>query len=313
VFRLVKEFIPSGSGPPDKEASRKPGRIFSVARPSQFPAKAVIYSQCRHPDVTCRGLNPYFGRLKSELGSGSRRADHEGRTFELGESQRNVVEPFSRSPTGCGDSSPVKPAALGFRMHSGWGMLVAVSAHPNLVEVMVRKRIVTADPSIAGANQPYHYAANLKLLEAAERYLAKCATVSESLAFAAIGEVVRELEERDYRVVGSALLLAAGRPLPSLANILAAHSLIHTAEGEFFRNAVQKACERSKISVARIRERELDGVVKTTFGDRASRLEHRIASLGHSIGPPWTKDHKLATLAAAVIVGGEGAVGGDRI
>ena len=190
-------------------------------------------------------------------------------------------------------------------MHSGWGVLVAVSAHPELVEVMDRRRIVTADPSMPGANQPYHYAAHLGLSEA-EKYLAECATVSEWLAFTAIGDVIRGLEERNYRVVGSALLLAAGRPLPSLANILAAHSLIHAAEGEFFRHAVQKACEGSTVSVARIRERELDGVVRTTFWDRASRLEHRIASLGRSIGPPWTKDHKLATLAAAVIVAGEG-------
>lgn len=204
----------------------------------------------------------------------------------------------------------MKPAALGFRMHSGWGVLVAVSAGTNLVEVVSRKRIVTADPSAPGANQPYHYAANLELGEA-ETYLANCATVSESLAVAAIGEVVRQLMEQDHRVVGSAVLLAAGRPLPSLANILAAHSLIHAAEGEFFRNAVQKACERSNIAVTRIRERELDGVVRTKFGDRASRLEHRIASLGGSIGPPWTKDHKLATLAAAVIVEGEATVAGD--
>jgi hypothetical protein len=195
-------------------------------------------------------------------------------------------------------------------MHSGWGVLVAVSAQASLVQVMGRRRIVTADPSIPGANQPYHYAANLEFLEA-ERYLAKCATVSESLAFAAIGEVVWELEERGYRVLGSAVLSAAGRPLPSLSNILAAHSLIHAAEGEFFRNSVQEACQRAKLSVARIKERELDRVVKTTFGGEASRLERRIASLGRSIGPPWTKDHKLATLAASVIVGGEGTLGGE--
>jgi hypothetical protein len=213
------------------------------------------------------------------------------------------LRPFRSHPTACGDSLPGKPAALGFRMHSGWGVLVAVSAHTNLVEVMNRKRIVTADPNLPGANQPYHYAANLELVEA-ERYLAKCASVAESLALAAIGEVVRELEEGEYRVVGSAVLLAAGRPLPSLANILAAHALIHAAEGEFFRNVIQKACERSKISVARIRERELGGIVRTTFGDGARRLEHRIQSLGRSIGPPWTKDHKLAALAAAVVVRG---------
>src|SRR6516165_11060811 len=181
----------------------------------------------------------------------------------------------------------MKQAALGFRMHSGWGGLVAVSAHSNSVDVIARRRIVTADSRIPGANQPYHYAARLRLSEA-EEYLAKCATASESLAFAAIGDVVQELEERDYRLLGSVVLLAAGRSLPSLAKILAAHSLIHMAEGEFFRNAVRQACERSRISVTTIRERELDEQVENAWGDAANQLQRRVANLGSSIGPPWT-------------------------
>ena len=201
----------------------------------------------------------------------------------------------------------MKHAALGFRMHSGWGVLVAISAHVDSVEVIARRRLVTADPQLPGAKQPYHYAASLRLPEA-EEYLTKCAAVSESLACVAIGDVVQELEGHDYQLLGSAVLLAAGRPLPSLAKILAAHSLIHTAEGEFFRNAVRKACERLKISVTTIRERELDEQVKKVLGDDAARVQQRIASLGLVIGPPWTKDYKLATLAAALIVGGKGTV-----
>ncbi len=125
---------------------------------------------------------------------------------------------------------------------------MAISGDANSVEVLERRRIVTTDPRIPGANQPYHYAVSLGLPEA-ERYLAECAAVSERLASAAIGEVVRELDGRHYRIVGCAVLLASGRPLPSLSNILASHALIHTAEGEFFRNAVGKACEGLKISV----------------------------------------------------------------
>jgi len=204
----------------------------------------------------------------------------------------------------------MKHAALGFRMHSGWGVLVAVSSSTNSVELIERRRVVIADPKIPGANQPYHFAASLTLSEAQE-YLAKSATVSESLACATIEEVVRELEERDYRLLGSAVLWAAGRPLPPMANILRAHSLIHAAEGEFFRNAVQRACERLKISAARIRERELEEQVNATFGEAASRLRRRIASLGRAIGPPWTKDHKLATLAAAVILERKGTGKGN--
>ena len=195
----------------------------------------------------------------------------------------------------------MKRAALGFRMHSGWGVLVAVSGDANSVEVMDRRRIVTTDPRIPGAKQPYHYAANLGLPES-EKYLANCAAVSERLALAAVEEVVRELDGRHYRIVGSAVLLASGRPLPSLSKILASHPLIHTAEGEFFRNAVRKACECLKISVMAIREQELDERANTAFGNAASRVQRRIASLGSSIGPPWTKDHKAAALAASMIL-----------
>ncbi|HXN23714.1 MAG TPA: hypothetical protein VOA41_13325 [Candidatus Dormibacteraeota bacterium] len=195
----------------------------------------------------------------------------------------------------------MKRAALGVRMHSGWGVLVAVSGDANAVEVMDRRRIVTTDPRIPGANQPYHYAASLGLPES-ERYLADCAAVSERFALAAVGEVVRELNIHHYRIVGSAVLLASGRPLPSLSKILASHPLIHTAEGEFFRNAVRKACERLKISVTAMRERELDELAKTAFGKAASRVQRGISSLGSSIGPPWTKDHKTAALAASMIL-----------
>jgi hypothetical protein len=78
--------------------------------------------------------------------------------------------------------------------------------------------------------------------------------------------------------------------------------LIHTAEGEFFRNAVRKACERLKISVTAIRGQELDERAKAAFGNAASRVQRRISSLGSYIGPPWTRDHKTAALAASVIL-----------
>lgn len=195
----------------------------------------------------------------------------------------------------------MKRAALGVRMHSGWGVLVAISGDAESIEIIDRRRIVTIDPSIAGAKQPYHHAARLGFKES-ERYLGDCAAVAERLGLAAIADVVRELEGRHYRITGAANLLASGRPLPSLAKILASHPLIHTAEGEFFRDGVRKACERLEISVAEIRERDLDEQAKTTFGNAANRMQRRISSLGRSIGPPWTKDHKTAALAASIIL-----------
>ena len=192
-------------------------------------------------------------------------------------------------------------AALGIRMHSGWGVLVAVSADGTSVEVIERRRIVTSDPSIPRAKQPYHHAAELGAAES-EAHIAKCAAVTLRLTSAAIEGVVRELQGREYGIVGCGVLLASGRSLPALAKILASHPLIHTAEGEFFRDAARKACERLKIPVTAIPEREVDERAEQAFGKAASRMQQRIVGLGSSIGPPWTKDHKTAALAAAIIL-----------
>jgi hypothetical protein len=194
----------------------------------------------------------------------------------------------------------MRRAALGFRMHSGWGVLVAVSRIGDSAEVVERRRIVVTDQAVPGASQPYHYAAELEFPKA-ERHIANCAALSERLALAAIEETVRGLEERSYRIVGAAVLLASGRALPPLAKILAAHPLIHTAEGEFFRNVVRQACERLKIAIVAIPERELEEQAKAVLGKEAGSMQRRIATMGRSIGAPWTKDHKAAALAALLI------------
>ncbi|MGA3224164.1 MAG: hypothetical protein ABSC65_10410 [Acidobacteriaceae bacterium] len=193
----------------------------------------------------------------------------------------------------------MKRAALGVQMHSGWGVLVAVSENP--VEILERRRIVTADPKIPGAIQPYHFASQLEPAEQ-RKHLEHCASSSSSLAATAIAELLTEVVARKYRIVGTAVLLASGRSLPALEKILAAHPLIHTAEGEFFRQAVIRACEELQIPVTAIRVRDLDEQVKVAFGKTATQLQSSIASMGSKIGPPWTKDHKTSTLAAALIL-----------
>ena len=173
---------------------------------------------------------------------------------------------------------------------------MAVSGPPDAIEILARRRIVTADPEMPGAIQPYHYAMNLKLPES-DKHLAKCAAASTRMAVAAIADLVKE-----FHIVGSAVLQASGRTLPSLEKILASHPLIHTAEGEFFRHTVSQACEDLQIPVTAIRQRELDERAKSAFGSAASRVQSAIANLGKTIGPPWTKDHKTAALAAALIL-----------
>ena len=176
-------------------------------------------------------------------------------------------------------------AALGFRAHSGWAALVAVAGSPHAIEVIERRIITVIDPAAAGARQPYHYVEH-RDVRAAEEHLAKCAAVADRLAAEGLRGAVAGLTRRGHRVAGAALLLASGRPLPSLDRILASHALIHTAEGEFFRDVFRRACEHLRIPLAAIRERDLVPA----------------EGLRRPPDPPWAQDQKLAAFAACRIL-----------
>lgn len=192
----------------------------------------------------------------------------------------------------------MKPAVAAFRMHSGWGALVVISGSSASPELVERRRITIIDPAVIGTKQPYHFAESLSLPEA-ENHLRKCADASEDLALKAIRQTQLILHENGYDVVATAMLLASPRALPPLANILRAHPLIHSAEGEFFRKAVQQACQRSGLPCTGFRESELDQQAKSEFGRNTQR---KIEELGRLAGPPWTQDYKRAALAAWILL-----------
>lgn len=197
----------------------------------------------------------------------------------------------------------MQPVCLGFRVHSGWGALVAVARQSGGWQVLERRRISVVDGKIAGHAQPYHFAREQPLAEA-KKHIARCAAASLSLAQAALQEVVEKLS-REYCVKGAAVLLASGRPLPELERILASHPLIHTAEGEFFRKAFSEACAALGIPVTGIREKELAQRAQAVFKKSAAALPAELATAAKQLGPPWSQDQKAAALAAAVVLGGE--------
>ena len=193
----------------------------------------------------------------------------------------------------------MKACAIGIRVHSGWGALVAVAGEASALEVIERRRIEIIDRKKPGAMQPYHFARNLEMA-AAEEFISRSAATSSKLALIAMQAIADHLRDKGYKVASAAVLLSSGRPLPDLEKILGSHPMIHTAEGEFFRQAFREACAVLKIPVTGVRERELDNHARTTLGRDASPLKKKIAGLGKTLGPPWTTDQKAAALAAAI-------------
>ncbi len=197
-------------------------------------------------------------------------------------------------------SPALKRAAIGLRMHSGWGALVAVSFDSGTVDV-VERRLITITADAQGSKQPYHFAEKLGLAKA-EKFVSDCSAATERLASAALEQVIADLRSRAYRVDGCGLILASGRPLPELSKILASHALIHAAEGEFFRDVIRKACAGLDLAVTGLRERDVDECAQAAFAAAATRMRRQLDAAGRSLGPPWTVDQKTAALAALVVL-----------
>ena len=181
-------------------------------------------------------------------------------------------------------------------MHSGWGVLVAVNENS---EILDRQRIVVCNRNGPRGNQPYHHAQELGLPNA-QKFLTDYTAETCRLAEKELSKIVSNLNTRGYTPIAAAILLASGRKLPQLSQILAAHPLIHTAEGELFRDTVRHACESLSIPVLGIPERDVQSHAKTVFSFSAPKVTAQLAKAGKSIGPPWTADHKCAALAACI-------------
>jgi hypothetical protein len=110
------------------------------------------------------------------------------------------------------------------------------------------------------------------------------------------------LGNKGYALERGALLLSSGKALPGLESILLSHALIHTADGEHFREALRHCCADCGVEITGIKERELlDRGVKT-LRTRRDRLLRRLTELGAGFGSPWTQDEKYAALAAWLVL-----------
>jgi len=195
----------------------------------------------------------------------------------------------------------MKPAAIGIRVHSGWGAVVVLAGSPASPAIIERSKITIIDPKSPGAMQPYHYSASRELA-AAEKHIARSATDCNRLAIKALTELCAQLRDRGFAATGAAILLSSAKPLPALEKILDAHPMIHTAEGEFFRQAFRHAFESLEVPVIGIRERDLDERARQAFGKLAAQVRKHIDGMGRMLGPPWTQDEKLAAVAAAIVL-----------
>jgi hypothetical protein len=200
---------------------------------------------------------------------------------------------------------------LGLTPHSGWAALVALGGEPSAPRVLLRTRVEMADAKLAGSKQPYHAVEELPVKEAARR-LARLSESAAAMATDALRRAVQELRGGGGTPSALGILDSAGRKGGSLEAVLASHALIHTADGDHFRDALAAAAEKCGLAVARVRERDLLEMAAAVLRRPAAVIRDAVQSMGKPLGPPWTADQKQATLLAWLLLAGGAPAGGKR-
>ena len=191
----------------------------------------------------------------------------------------------------------LKQAAVGFRVHSGWSAAVAVSLEKGAPVVLARQRIHLVETFTYEFRQPYHTAEKM-LGGQAREFISQMQLEARRLAYRAIRELLSRTREQGVKLTRCGLLLASGRALPELDKILASHALIHTADGELFREGILHAIARCGLEDFRVKEKELLDRAGRMLRIKPNALMRRVTELGRSVGSPWSQDEKFATLAA---------------
>ena len=195
--------------------------------------------------------------------------------------------------------------AFGLKAHSGWAAMVVIGTPGGQLQVVHRYRMELVEKNDASwAKQPYHAAEDLERGEARE-LVKRGLVMANRISVREMRAAVQRERQEGNEVVACAVLM--GNPMPewSVDEILAVHFRMHKAEGVLFREALAQAAEACGLRFLGIPEKQLDEYAKRALTTSANNVRKTIASLGKSVGAPWGKDQKEASLAAAIALSGK--------
>jgi hypothetical protein len=185
-------------------------------------------------------------------------------------------------------------AAIGFSVHTGWAMTVAVAAPLTAPVLLARTRI---DIGVAPeSNHIYHVAAELERADA-PKHITRCRKTATAKARAALSALMTRLGAEPQ---SAALVLGRGKIPSSLDDILRSHLVIHGAEGALYRDAILDAAQDLKLKTYAIPADVFTGDAAVALKIPAGSLANWLDDYGKTVGRPWSRDEKDAFLAACI-------------
>jgi len=178
--------------------------------------------------------------------------------------------------------------ALGLSVHTGWAAGVLLSDDDR---VLARFHIDMGKADHGGDVHAYHAAVEAKDPVVTIERVRTWALAGARTAFHAMAS---------EHTIGACVIIAGNvPPPPSLEKILASHAALHTAEGELFRDVLATVAAEHRIAVQRIAAKKLKSDALSALDDPDAWAK----ALGRGLGPPWSKDHRDAAIAAKLALG----------
>lgn len=189
-------------------------------------------------------------------------------------------------------------AAIGLKAKTGRAIAVVLCGPSNALRLVKRSELVLTDPRIPATFQPYHEVMDLPWKESEKKVKAYVRAI-EKVAAKALAELIHELLAQGLTVCGVGIAGSADRDLSRIGNY---HIRAHAAEGLLFRQVLEFAAQTNKLAHRTFSEKTLPAQAANELDCTVAQLNKHLKSVGHSAGPPWRADQRVAATAAWVVL-----------
>jgi hypothetical protein len=186
-----------------------------------------------------------------------------------------------------------QPAALGFRVKSGWAAAVLLTGSARSPQLCDVRRIDLSDPRFPETRQPYHAA--MGKLEADTTKINRRVSVVRSIAQQSIATLLASYRGKGCAISRAALVVGSQVDPDSIAN---AHIRAHAFEGQLFRSALEEALQTYGIRTEILIERNAYAQAAAKLKESNDNVRCVIRNFGRVAKGPWRAEQKLAALAA---------------
>jgi hypothetical protein len=179
---------------------------------------------------------------------------------------------------------------LGIADHLGWAVAVTASADHDVVD---RRRIALIEPGLSAA--PIHYESKRLDVAATAALVARVRASVVRATSAALDEIANALPAP----VVSISLRAWPRDFPDDIVVQRRAPYEARADAIMYRQVLAELAHARGWEVHFYNAKQVVGHAATMLGERADEI---LQSPRATLGPPWTKDHRIAL--AATMIGG---------